>query len=204
MPASPEPLRVAAVVLAAGASSRMGSNKMLLEIDGEPLVRRAVRQAVAADLSPIIVVLGRDADDVETALEGLPCECAINPDFTGPTSGSLHQGLRRLPGPVDAGVVILADMVRVTEEMIRAVVRAGRDSGAPLVASRYGDVTAPPLLFRRVLFPELLAWNGEGCGKAVVRRHRHEAAFLDWPAEALEDVDTPEDFAAARRRATRS
>ncbi len=77
-------------------------------------------------------------------------------------------------------------------------------SDAPLVVSRYGDVTAPPLLFRRSLFAELLAWSGEGCGKAVVRRHLAEAVFVDWPTEALADVDTPEDLAAARERVARS
>jgi molybdenum cofactor cytidylyltransferase len=63
------------------------------------------------------------------------------------------------------------------------------------VVSRYGDVKAPPLLFRRALFAELLAWHGEGCGKAVVQSHASEAAYHDWPLDALDDVDTPEDWA---------
>src|SRR2546430_973917 len=62
-----------------------------------------------------------------------------------------------------------------------------------------GAVPAPPLLCRRALFGELLAWSGEGCGKTVVQRHRDEAVYLDWPAQALTDVDTPEDFAAAQQ-----
>jgi molybdenum cofactor cytidylyltransferase len=87
--------------------------------------------------------------------------------------------------------------------MILALVDAAASTPAPLVVSRYGDVTAPPLLFRRSLFPELLAWTGEGCGKAVVQRHREEAVFLDWPASALADVDTPEDYeAVVSRRST--
>lgn len=194
--------RVGAVVLAAGASRRMGTNKMRLALDGEPLVRRAARRALAAGLSPVVVVLGHQADEVRAELDGLACDVALNPDFTGPTSGSLHRGLERLPAGVDAAVVVLGDMVEVTEEMLRAVVAAAASSDAPLVVSRYGEVNAPPLLFRRSLFPELLAWTGEGCGKAVVQRHRDEALYLDWPAGALSDVDTPEDFAAARERAT--
>jgi len=77
---------------------------------------------------------------------------------------------------------------------VAGLVDAARGNRAPLVVSRYGDVTAPPLLFRRALFDDLLAWTGEGCGKAVVQRHRDEAVILDWPAHALVDVDTPEDF----------
>jgi CTP:molybdopterin cytidylyltransferase MocA len=65
--------------------------------------------------------------------------------------------------------------------------------------SRYGDVTAPPLLFRRALFAELMAWTGEGCGKAVVQAHRHEARYVDRPGAVLADVDTPEDFAAVQK-----
>ncbi|MGH7634915.1 MAG: nucleotidyltransferase family protein, partial [Gemmatimonadaceae bacterium] len=115
---------------------------------------------------------------------------------TGPTSGSLHLALRRLGPDVEAAVVMLADMVHVSEGMLADLVVAARADAAPLVVSRYGDVTAPPLLFRRPLFAELLAWTGEGCGKAVVERHRDRATVLDWPRERLADVDTPADFAA--------
>ena len=196
MPRATEGLRVGGVVLAAGASRRMGPgrNKMLLELDGEPLARRAARRALAAGLTPVVVVLGHEADQVRAALAGLNCDCVFNPAFTGPTSESLHLGLRRLGPDADAVVVMLGDMVRVSDDMLARLIAVGRESEAPLVVSRYGDVTAPPLLFRRALFDELLAWTGEGCGKAVVQRHRDSAYYLDWPAERLADVDTPEDF----------
>ena len=194
MPSPSEPLRIAGIVLAAGAARRMGSNKMRLRLDGEPLVRRAARRALAADLDPVVVVLGRDAGEVAGEIADLPCDLVVNEDFTGPTSGSLHLGLGRLPDATEGAVIVLGDMVEVTDSMIRALVDAARATPAPLVVSRYGDVTAPPLLFRRSLFPELLAWTGEGCGKAVVQRHRQEAVFLDWPVAALVDVDTPEEF----------
>src|SRR3989454_11816186 len=205
MPHPTEPGRVAGVILAAGASRRMRANKMLLELEGEAVVRRAARRALAAGLSPVVVVLGHEPAEVRAALAGLVCEFVVNADFAGPTSGSLHKGLEGLPADVDAAVVMLADMVLVTEQMLGALVAAAAGgTPAPLVVSRYEDITAPPLLFRRALFPELLAWTGEGCGKTVVQRHRDEALFMDWPAEALMDVDTPEDFAAAAAALTRS
>jgi len=201
MPRPTEPASVAGVILAAGASRRMGAgrNKMLLQLEGESLLRRAARRAVAAGLSPVVVVLGHEADRARAELKGLSCESVLNPDFTGPTSGSLHKGLEQLGPDVVAAVVMLGDMVLVTEQMLGGLVAAARGTDAPLVVSRYGDVTAPPLLFRRALFGELLAWSGEGCGKTVVQRHRDEAVYLDWPAQALADVDTPEDFAAAQQ-----
>jgi molybdenum cofactor cytidylyltransferase len=192
-----ESLRVAAVILAAGASRRMGPgrNKMLLQLEGESLVRRAARRALAAKLSPVVVVIGHEPDRIRAELRDLPVELVVNPDYTGPTSGSLHRGLNALGPDVSATVVMLGDMVRVTVETLAMLVAAVRGTDAPLVVSRYGAVTAPPLLFRRTLFPELLAWTGEGCGKTVVKAHRHEAMFVDRPEVLLADVDTPEDWA---------
>lgn len=195
-------LRIAGIILAAGASRRMGGsvNKLLLPVDGEPMVRRAVRQATEAKLDPIIVVTGHEPDRIAIALEGLACTFVQNADYTGPTSTSLHAALRSLDGSVSGALVMLGDMVRVTSDMVQALARTARESAVPVVVSRYGaeGVLAPPLLFRRALWPELLAWRGEGCGKAVAKAHLHEAAVLDWPEETLFDVDTPEDYGAVR------
>jgi molybdenum cofactor cytidylyltransferase len=191
----------AAIVLAAGASRRMGHNKMLLRFGSESLVRRAVRSAVDAGCCPVIVVTGRDSEAVCAELAGLPCNCVVNATYSGPTSGSLHTGLGALPDAVNATLVVLGDMPLVSASMLAALVSAARDCAAPLAASRYGDVLAPPLMFRRSLFGELMAWHGEGCGKQVVQRHLHEARVFDWPIEALADVDTPEAYAALESRA---
>ncbi len=200
MPRRTKPLRVAGVVLAAGASRRMGPgrNKMLLELEGEPLVRRAVRRALTAGLSPVVVVLGHEADRARAVLADLPVEIALNPNFTGPTSTSLHAGLDLLGQDVDAAVVLLGDMVHVGEAALAELVTGACTNDAPLIVSRYGDVTAPPLLFRRALFAELLAWTGEGCGKTVVKAHSHEALYVDRGPEMLADVDTPADFQKAQ------
>ncbi len=198
MPATGRRIRPAGIILAAGASRRMGEtvNKLLLDVDGEPMVRRTARRALEAGLSRVVVVLGYERARVREALVGLDCQFAVSHDPSGPTSASLHAGLRALGPGVPAAVVMLSDMVHVTSEMVRAVVDAADGTSAPLVVSRYGEdlVPAPPLLFRRALWPELCAWNGEGCGKAVVQAHRDEAVWLDWPADLLRDVDTPADY----------
>jgi molybdenum cofactor cytidylyltransferase len=188
--------RFASVVLAAGQSRRMGRNKLLLPLAGEPLVRRACRRALAAGLHPLVVVVGHESERVRAALAGLDCCFAYNPDLGGTMSGSLHRGLEALPVDADGAVIMLADMVNVTENMLRAVALAAQTSAALLVSSRYGHTLAPPVLFRRALFAELLASAGEGCGKAVVERQREHALYVDWPPDALRDVDTPEEFAA--------
>lgn len=178
----------------------MGMNKMLLPLRGESLVRRATRTAIEGGLDPVLVVAGLEAEHVAGEITDLPCEVLVNADFEGPTSSSLHLALRRLDPEVEGAVILLGDMVFTTPAMVHALLEASATSDAPIIASRYGDVHAPPLLFRRHLFPELLAWTGEGCGKAVVQRHLAEVLSLDWGVEALADVDTPEEFVRVREQ----
>ena len=190
------PEAIAGIVLAAGSSTRMGGpNKMLLEVGGQPLVRRALKAALEAGLDPVLVVLGHEADRVRAALAGLDHRPVVNADHAQGVRVSLQTGVRALPVEVDAAVVILADMPFVTAPMIRAVADRYRAGRPPLVVSEYGDVNAPPTLYDRALFPELLAMGGEGCGKQVVHHHKHEAAVVPWPEAALADVDVPEDYA---------
>lgn len=188
---------VAGIVLAAGSSTRMGHNKLLLDLGGEPLVRRAARAALAAGLQPVVVVLGHQSREVEGALAGLPFRPAFNAEHAGAQRLSLQCGVRALEAGAEAAVVILADMPFVTAAMLRALVERYRDSGAPLVTSEYGGVFAPPTLYDRSLFPEILALTGEGCGRQVARRHRDEAAVVEQPAAALADVDYAADYERA-------
>ena len=185
---------VAGIVLAAGASSRLGRNKILLELGGQPVVRRAVTAAIDAGLSPVLVVLGFEVDRARDALVGLPYEPVLNPDHHAGINRSVQLGLARVPPDAAAAVIVLADMPLVTAGMIASVVERYRESDAPLVVSDYGGVRAPPTLYDRSLFGEFTASEGEGCGRHVVRRHRHEAVALEMPPDALLDLDVPEDY----------
>ena len=190
--------RVAAVVLAAGLSSRMGKNKLRLELGGQTVLRRAVATAAAAGLSPILVVLGHQADRARVALAGLGCTPVVNPDYARGLNSSLRAGFRALPEGVAGAVAMLADMPFVTAPMIAALVERWRASGAPLAISTYGGVLAPPMLYGSALFSELCELDGEGGGKQVVKRHRGQAVELAWPAAALTDLDVPADVERAR------
>ncbi len=195
---------IAGVVLAAGSSSRMGTNKLLLPIEGETVLRRSVRRALAAHLSPVVVVLGHEAVRAAGELVGLPCLRVLNPDHAGGMSGSIRTGVAAVPRDAEAAVILLADMPLVTPRMIGAVVERYREAGAPLVVSTYGDVAAPPMLYDRSLFRELGDLEGDGCGKRVYKRHRAEALAVALPAEALADLDQPGDYARLRAGAGRS
>jgi molybdenum cofactor cytidylyltransferase len=193
--------RVAGVVLAAGSSSRLGSNKLLIDFGGETIVHRAARRALEAGLAPVIVVLGFEADRVAAALRGLDVIPVVNPDPAGGKHGSMRAGIERVPADCEAAVVILADMPLVTSAMSAGLVARFRSGFEPLVISLYGTVQAPPTLYARILFPTLGA-AGEGGGRQVVREHRDEAAAMEWPPALLADLDRPQDVERLRSLVT--
>jgi molybdenum cofactor cytidylyltransferase len=163
-------------------------------LDGEPLVRRAAGAALAAGLEPVLVVVGHDAAAVRKALAGLPVRTVVNPDHALGMSSSLRSGVAALPPEAEAAIVQLADMPRVTPEMLARLVREFAATRAPVVASDYAGVHAPPTLFARALFPELGGAEGDDGAKSVVRRREPEVVRVPWPAGALADVDRVEDW----------
>jgi CTP:molybdopterin cytidylyltransferase MocA len=119
----------------------------------------------------------------------------MNPDYERGVNSSLRAGIKAAAETgAEAAVVMLADMPFVTTEMITTVIGRYRGGEAPLVVSDYGGVNAPPILYDRSLFGELAVSEGQGCGKHVVKKHRHEAESISWPVEALADLDVPEDY----------
>jgi molybdenum cofactor cytidylyltransferase len=185
--------RIAGVVLAAGLSSRMGRNKMLLDLGGQTLVRRPVGTAIAAGLDPVLVVVGHESERVRAAVADLACTPVVNPQFSEGMNTSLRAGIAALPEDVAAAVVLLGDMPLVDAAMIRALVARFRQGRVPLVISTYGGVVAPPIVYGRSLFSELRALTAEVCGKSVVKNHRADAAEISWPLETLTDLDVPAD-----------
>jgi molybdenum cofactor cytidylyltransferase len=186
---------IAGVLLAAGTSTRMGRNKLFLELDGKPLVRHVLERAASAGFDRLIVVLGHEADLVRRPLEGIAYQPVMNPDYERGVNSSLRAGIRAAAeAGAEAAVVLLADMPFVTTEMMAGLIDRYRRGSAPLVVSDYGGVNAPPILYDRSLFDELAMSEGQGCGKHVVKKHRHEAETVSWPVEALADLDVPEDY----------
>jgi molybdenum cofactor cytidylyltransferase len=193
---------VAGVLLAAGTSSRMGTNKLLLELDGESVLRGTAKRLLAGGVSPLVAVLGHQADLAARELAGLPHEWALNPLYEEGINSSLKAGILAARGlQARAALVMLADMPFVTAEMIAAMLARYRESRAPLVISDYSGVNAPPMVYDQSLFPELLTMEGEGCGRQVVKRHKAAAEVLAWPAAALRDLDVPADYALVRGEA---
>ncbi len=222
--------RVAGIVAAAGSSTRMGHrNKLLLEVEGEAMVRRVVSVALQGGLDPVVVVTGHDREGVEGVLADLPCDLVHNPNhaeglhtsvavgtvhllrpFSRPSNREPNRRPDREPNRIadprtqpTAVVVLLADMPFTTPEMLRATVARHRQTEALAVASRYADrQTAPPVLYDRRLFGELAALDAGG-GRALLQLHRAHVVHLEWPAEAAWDVDSPQDYELVCARAGR-
>jgi molybdenum cofactor cytidylyltransferase len=190
-----EKLPVAAIVLAAGGSSRMGQPKQLLPIDNRPMVRYVTEAVAASDLEQVIVVTGAHARAVEAALTGLPVELVRNVSWSKGMSSSMRSGLRALRPAVQAVLVVLGDQPGLTATLLQSLVARYRATRAPIVVPVYRGRRGNPVLFDRALFPELLAVQGDQGGRAIVIRHqdRMEHVEVDDPAVVM-DVDSPRDY----------
>jgi len=190
---------IAVIVLAAGASTRMGRQKLTLPLaDGRPLVRAAVEQVLAADLDDVVVVLGREAEAVASALRGLPIRTVVNPRYAEGQSTSLRAGLDALAQDTEAAVVALGDQPLPDPRLLRQLVEAFRASGRPIVAPLYRDGRGNPVLFASSVFDELRRVEGDRGGRPVVARDPARVAEVPVDAPMPADIDTPDDYEAAR------
>lgn len=188
---------VSGVVLAAGASTRMGTQKLLLPFGDEPLVRRVVRQVSAAGFDDVLVVLGSEHEAMLAALEGLPVRHALNLQFASGMGSSFRTAVEHLPDSA-AAMFALADQPFVTTHEYRTVLDAYRRHTPAIISVRYGEVMAPPHLFERELFPEL-AQLQHGA-RSLLQRHLERTMVLQFPPDLLMDIDTPEDYELAKSR----
>ena len=185
----------AGVILAAGSASRFGQPKQTLPWHGQALVRHAARTALRAGLAPVVVVTGYAADQVQTALEGLPVELIYNPDWAAGQSTSVITGLRQLPLQVGSVVFMLADQPLVPASLVRSLVETHAAACAAIVAPLVQGQRANPVLFDRCTFPDLLSLTGDVGGRTLFSRY--PVSWLPWNDErVLFDVDTLEDYQA--------
>lgn len=188
--------RIAALVLAAGRSSRMGANKLLAEVDGIPMVLRAVNAARAARVSEVVVVTGHEAERIEALLAGRGARVVRNPDYENGMSTSLRRGLDALPAECEGVIVLLADMPRVSADHLDRLIDAFDDKAARIVVPQKDGRRGNPVLWPRAYFGEMREVQGDQGAREVLARHANDIVAVDMPDEAIfADVDTPEALA---------
>jgi molybdenum cofactor cytidylyltransferase len=195
VPAAPRAPQIAAVVLAAGQSRRMGTlNKLLSEIGGVPMVRHAVQAALASQAEDVIVVTGYQANELENVLEGLAVKTVHNPDYASGLSASLHRGLGVVSEDADGAVVVLGDMPAISAEIIDRLIAAfnpteGREICIPTWNGKRGN----PVLIARRFFPEIQEIAGDVGAKVVIGEYPESIVEVAMDNEGvLTDIDTPE------------
>jgi molybdenum cofactor cytidylyltransferase len=193
---------IAAAVLAAGASSRMGEQKLLLPLAGTAIVRRVVVRVRAAAVDGVLVVLGRDAEAIRVELAGIDARFVVNPSYADGMGTSFRAAIDSFDSGVSAALFVLADQPFVTTEMLDVLLATYRRAEPLAVISRFGGVIAPPHVFARELFARLGLPGSEGA-KALLRTHSERCVVVDLPAEGFTDVDDPEGYRHAVELAVR-
>ncbi len=190
---------VAAVVLAAGASTRFGQSKQLLEWKGEPLVAYVSDVALAAGLNPVIVVLGCQAEESYQALEDRAVHKLINWRWEEGMSSSVRTGLAAVPPHAEGVLFLQCDQPGVTPGLLRAMVDQFEQSGGSIVHPVHQGQRGTPVLFPRRFFAELAAVTGDEGGRSLIRRHSDQVASVTVHDDRiLVDIDTPEDYEQLR------
>jgi len=186
--------KIAAIVLAAGRSSRMGGpNKLLAELDGKALVRHAAEAATGAGLAQTVVVTGHRAEEVGATLAGLDLSLVHNPDFAEGMAGSIRTGMNALSPDTDAVIILLGDMPRIDSAIARKLVAAYRENETGLIVTATADgKRGNPVLWDRRFFDALKSLSGDVGARHIIAENPDLLAEVEIGTAARLDLDTPE------------
>ncbi len=189
-PSSP---RIHACLLAAGLSSRFGATKLVHNIRGRPLLQHALLAAQEACRGQVTLVVGHDADAIQTAAAGLFDNVVSNERYQDGIGSSIATGIRACRNSADAILVILGDQPLVTGEHLANIVAAWTGSESEIIATLFNDVSCPPILFPRGAFDALSVLSGDQGAREILKSEKFEVRSIEF-SPAQYDVDTPEDL----------
>ncbi len=193
-------MTIAAIILAAGRSTRMGSNKLLEFLRDRPLLRHVVDAALASRAYPVFVVTGHNEDTIRATLSSSDVSFIANPDFAEGLSTSLKAGVRALPSSIDAALILLGDMPLITHELINQMIDIFNASPHALaVVPTYQGEWGNPVLLARSLFDDVQRLEGDAGARKLLHTHRTDVIEMPVTCDnVLIDLDTPEALAKAR------
>lgn len=192
----------AIILLAAGASTRMGRPKLLLTSGSRSLMRHAAEVAIASVCRPILVVLGAYASQLQPEIEDLPVQSVINERWAEGMGASIQAGVEALKNHdraenTEAVILMLCDQPYVTATVINDLVTAYHSNRKGIIASEYGETLGAPALFGPEYFAELSALIGTAGAKHIIAAHAFDVAPVSFP-KGMTDIDTPEDYRKLR------
>jgi molybdenum cofactor cytidylyltransferase len=177
----------------------MGTNKLLQEWRGVPLLRWVVEAALKSDAGPVIVVTGNEAARIEAVLKGLDVRFVHNPDYREGLSTSLRTGIHAVPASADGAIVLLGDMPEVDATLLNRMIAAfSPPDGRSICVAMHGHKRGNPVLWARSFFPEIESLTGDEGAKRLFGRHEELICEIEAGSAVLRDIDTPEALAALR------
>jgi molybdenum cofactor cytidylyltransferase len=183
------------IILAAGASKRLGTPKQQLPFQNKSLLQNVVHTARQCDM-PTVVVLGAFATQIREQLVSEKVHTVVNPNWPAGMGGSIHTGLQhllRIAPHVSNALLLLCDQPFITTALLEEMFALKNTSGKAIVACTYGNSTGTPALFGKSFFPQLLALNGQEGAKKILLQHPEQVATVDFPQGAV-DIDTNGDY----------
>lgn len=190
-------MKLAAIVLAAGKSSRMGSNKLLLEVGGKRVFDHILSKLKTI---PTVVVLGHRPEDIRELVEAQGVKTVHNPDYERGMITSFQAGLRALPDDTEAVFMVLSDTFGFKRELLARMIEALDENDYALIVSPiYESKRGHPVLFRRKILAEFLELGGDETMKDVVNRHKARHIYVESDIWATIDLDTPDDLDRIRK-----
>ena len=193
--------RIAAAILAAGTSSRLGTPKQLLELGGRPVLAHTLAAVQQTSLDPVLVVLGHEQDLIEQRIDLSQTTVVENPEFASGQSSSVRAALRSLSNDIDAVVFVLGDQPLVDPDVIEALADARKTERALIAQPRYAEGRGNPVLIGRELFEELSEITGDMGARPLLEHHRDQIALIDVSDKHRPgDVDTLADYEALKHQ----
>jgi molybdenum cofactor cytidylyltransferase len=201
--------KVAGLLLAAGASTRMGQPKLLLPVEGRPMVERVLGECVRSDLDNVVVVLGYQWDRIAEALGALrlnpKVRLVVNPEYASGMSASIRAGLPEVVKGYDHVMIVLADMPFMNADVINLLVARYLSSGCVMGAIRVKGRRSHPVIFGREIYPALMKLCGDAGARHLFHAPEKDLCLVDLgDAYDDQDIDTPEDYARLQDRTFRS
>ncbi len=183
-------------MLAAGASTRLGKPKQLLQFQGKSLLRHTVEEAINANPVEVIVILGQNAELIASEVDSEKAHIIENKNWKEGMSSAIRLGLYTLLAmqpSVETAILMVCDQPFISNAVLNELMTTYQQSKKPIIVCNYGDAIGPPALFHRSLFNELMQLKGDMGARSIIRQHKDEMANIQFPKGSV-DIDKQEDY----------